>query len=208
MEVVFMIAWTNFAVLLFSSLLFLYFYIRSVSPAGRERVVGLQAYEMCRRDRIMAIGFELVTTVNYVVYFFFPLPIRLPRQFPWPWWVSILIALAVGIPAVALMVNGMCDAGEEALHPVKGQVLFGGIYRRIRHPQAVGEVFLWWVIAFMLNSPFLALFSFFFIPIFLIMCWAEEQDLLLRYGESYADYCRSTGAFFPKIGTEKNQVNG
>lgn len=193
-----MIAWTNFAVLLFSSLFFLYFYVRSVSPAGREMVVGPRAYEMCRTDRLIAMGFELVTTVNYVVYFFFPLPLRLPRQFPWSWWVSILIALAIGIPAITVMVRGMREAGEEALSPQRGQKLFGGIYNRIRHPQAVGEVFLWFVIAFLLHSPFLVLFSFFYFPIFLILCWAEEQDLLLRFGDSYAEYCRRTGAFFPK----------
>lgn len=153
---------------------------------------------MCARDRVIAMFFELMTTVSYVVYYFYPLPLRLPRHFPWPWGISILIALAIGIPAVALMVKGMRDAGEEALRPKKDQVLFGGIYDRIRHPQAAGEVFLWWVIAFLLNSPFLVLFSFFYIPIFLIMSWAEEQDLLLRYGESYAAYCRKTGAFFPR----------
>lgn len=193
-----MIAWLNFAVLVASSMLLLYFYIRSVSPAGRELVVGSGAYEMCARDRVIAMFFELMTTVSYVVYYFYPLPLRLPRHFPWPWGISVLIALAIGIPAVALMVIGMRDAGEEALRPIKGQVLFGGIYDRIRHPQAAGEVFLWWVIAFLLNSPFLVLFSFFYIPIFLIMSWAEEQDLLLRYGESYAAYCRKTGAFFPR----------
>ncbi len=193
-----MIAWSNFAVLVASSMLLLYFYIRSVSPAGRELVVGSEAYEMCARDRVIAMFFELMTTVSYVVYYFYPLPLRLPRHFPWPWGISVLIALAIGIPAVALMVKGMRDAGEEALRPIKGQVLFGGIYDRIRHPQAAGEVFLWWVIAFLLNSPFLVLFSFFYIPIFLIMSWAEEQDLLLRYGESYAAYCRKTGAFFPR----------
>ena len=193
-----MIAWSNFAVLVASSMLLLYFYIRSVSPAGRELVVGSGAYEMCARDRVIAMFFELMTTVSYVVYYFYPLPLRLPRHFPWPWGISIFIALAIGIPAVALMVKGMRDAGEEALRPIKGQVLFGGIYDRIRHPQAAGEVFLWWVIAFLLNSPFLVLFSFFYIPIFLIMSWAEEQDLLLRYGERYAAYCRKTGAFFPR----------
>jgi protein-S-isoprenylcysteine O-methyltransferase Ste14 len=193
-----MIAWSNFAVLVASSMLLLYFYIRSVSPAGRDLVVGSGAYEMCARDRVIAMFFELMTTVSYVVYYFYPLPLRLPRHFPWLWGISILIALAIGIPAVALMVKGMRDAGEEALRPIKDQVLFGGIYDRIRHPQAAGEVFLWWVIAFLLNSPFLVLFSFFYIPIFLIMSWAEEQDLLLRYGESYAAYCRKTGAFFPR----------
>jgi protein-S-isoprenylcysteine O-methyltransferase Ste14 len=68
----------------------------------------------------------------------------------------------------------------------------------MRHPQAVGEVFLWWVMAFLANSPFLVIFSFVYIPIFVMMCWAEEQDLLLRYGEEYAAYCRRTGAFWPK----------
>jgi protein-S-isoprenylcysteine O-methyltransferase Ste14 len=37
-----------------------------------------------------------------------------------------------------------------------------------------------------------------YFPIFLIMCWAEEHDLLLRYGEAYAEYWHKTGAFFPK----------
>ncbi len=193
-----MIAWANFAILLFSAMLFLYFYIRSVSPAGLELVVGPRAYEQCRRDRLIAAGFELLVTINYVVYIFFPLPLRLPRQFPWAWWVSFLVALAIGIPALALMVRGVQDAGEETLRPTKEQPLFGGIYTKIRHPQAVGEVFIWWVLAFVLHSPFLALFSFFFIPVFLIMCWAEEQDLLLRFGESYASYCRCTGAFIPR----------
>lgn len=193
-----MIAWANFAILLFSSMFFLYFYVRSVSPAGLEMVVGPGAYEQCRRDRLISAGFELLVTINYVVYIFFPLPLRLPRQFPWAWWVSFLIALAIGIPALALMARGVQDAGEETLRPTKEQPLFEGIYKRIRHPQAVGEVFIWWVLAFVLHSPFLALFSFFFIPVFLIMCWAEEQDLLLRFGESYANYCQRTGAFWPR----------
>jgi protein-S-isoprenylcysteine O-methyltransferase Ste14 len=29
------------------------------------------------------------------------------------------------------------------------------------------------------------------------MCWAEEHDLFLRYGEAYAEYWHKTGAFFP-----------
>ena len=36
-----MIAWINFAVLLVASLLFLYFYVRSVSPAGTNLVLSL-----------------------------------------------------------------------------------------------------------------------------------------------------------------------
>lgn len=69
------------------------------------------------------------------------------------------------------------------------------INTKMRHPQATGEVFLFWVTALLLNSPFLAIFSLIYIPMFIITTYAEEQDLLLRYGDAYAEYRRNTGAF-------------
>jgi protein-S-isoprenylcysteine O-methyltransferase Ste14 len=114
--------------------------------------------------------------------------------------VSILIGLAIGVPAIILMLAGLRDAGEEALRPKKEHTMYGGIYTRLRHPQAVGEVFLFAVIALLLHSPFLTLYSLIFFPIFLLLCYAEKQDLLLRYGGLYADYCQRTGAFWPKGG--------
>ncbi len=58
--------------------------------------------------------------------------------------------------------------------------MYGGINAKIRHPQAAGEVFLFAVIGLVVNSPFLTLFSLIYLPIFAIMCHAEEQDLMLR----------------------------
>lgn len=193
-----MIAWVNFAVLLFASLGFLYFYVLSVSPATREKVLGPSAYRICGRDRIVAGALETVTVVNYVVAFFYPLDTPLPDRFPWPWWASGTLAVAIGLPALVIMLMGLRDAGEEAIRPRKEHLMFGGIYRRIRHPQAVGEVFSWTVIGLLLNSPFLVVFSLAYFPIFLIMCFAEEQDLLWRYGDAYAEYVRHTGRFYPK----------
>jgi methanethiol S-methyltransferase len=193
-----MITWINISVLLFSSLAFLLFYVRSVSPAGLEKFIGSRAYHLCYRLRLISALFESITVACYVLYYFYPLPIPFPAGFPWPWWLSALIAAAIGIPALALMGIGLRDAGEEAMHPQKDHVMYSGIYDRIRHPQAVGEVFLWLVFAFLLNSPFLAIFSLIYFPIFVLLCWAEEQDLLLRYGELYAAYCRKTGAFWPR----------
>ena len=60
--------------------------------------------------------------------------------------------------------------------------MYGGIYQKIRHPQAVGEFPLWWVIAFLVHSPFLVLFSFLYVPVWYSLCLAEERDLVLRYG--------------------------
>jgi protein-S-isoprenylcysteine O-methyltransferase Ste14 len=52
--------------------------------------------------------------------------------------------------------------------------------------------------ALLLHSPFLALYSLVWIPIFGIMVWAEERDLVLRYGKAYEEYRERTGALFPK----------
>ncbi|MBN2550779.1 MAG: hypothetical protein JXB15_16565 [Anaerolineales bacterium] len=193
-----MFAWINFAFLLFASLLCLYFYVRSVSPAGREKVIGSRAYQLCFYDRIASGVLEFIITANFILYTFFPLPTPLPDKFPWPWWVSLVTAAMIGIPAAALMMIGWRDAGEEAMRPKKEHTMYAGIYAKLRHPQAVGEVFLFPVMAILLHSPCLTLFTLIYFPIFVIMCYAEEQDLLLRYGDAYAEYCRQTGAFWPK----------
>ena len=193
-----MIAWINFLVLLAASILFLLFYVRSARPAGREKVIGPRAYQLCFYDRLVAVVFELIITANYILYYFFPLPTPLPDTFPWSWWISLVIAAIIGIPAFTLMAVGLRDAGEETMYPRKEHSMYGGIYAKMRHPQATGEVFLLPVMAILLNSPFLTLFSLIYFPIFVILCYAEEQDLLLRYGDAYAEYCQHTGAFWPK----------
>ena len=102
------------------------------------------------------------------------------------------------VPSAYLMWRGLKDAGKESLAPKKEHSLYGGIYTKIRHPQATGEVALWWVIAFILNSPFLAIFSVIWIPIFYMMCRAEEIDLVIRYGKTYLEYRKNTGFLISK----------
>jgi protein-S-isoprenylcysteine O-methyltransferase Ste14 len=193
-----MIAWINFAVLLLATILLLFYYVRSASPAGREKVIGPHAYRLCFYDRLAASAFEFVITTNFILYRFYPLDTPLPATYPWPWWLSALIAALIAIPASILMFIGVRDAGEEAIRPKKEHKMYAGIYTRLRHPQAVGEAFLFPAIAILLHSPALTLFSLLYFPIIMMMCYAEEQDLLLRYGDAYADYCRRTGAFWPK----------
>jgi protein-S-isoprenylcysteine O-methyltransferase Ste14 len=195
------IAWINLASLLLAVLLFLHFYVKSASPAALERKIGEVAYARCTRYRLIAGAFEMVAVANYVVYFFYPLPVQLPETFPWDWWISIIIAIAIAIPGGYLWWLGTKDAGKETMKPRKEHTLYGGIYRKVRHPQATGEVTYWWVIAFILNSPFLVLFSFIWLPIFYILCRAEEKDLVIRYGERYLEYKRNTGFLIPKRNT-------
>ncbi len=96
------------------------------------------------------------------------------------------------------MLRGARDAGEETMKPKPEHQMYSGIYETIRHPQALGEFPLWWVIAFLLNSPFLVLFSFVYVPIWYFFCIAEEKDLLIRYGAPYKEYCQRVGFWIPK----------
>jgi protein-S-isoprenylcysteine O-methyltransferase Ste14 len=193
-----MISWINFAVLVLSTLLFLYFYVRSAGPAALEARSGPQAYALCTRYRFIAAGLLCVATANYVIYFFYPIPIPLPTAFPWPWWVSALVALVIAVPSGYLFIRGMKDAGEESMFVRKSHTMYGGIYEEIRHPQAAGELPFWWVLAFLLHSPFLALYSVVWIPIFVAISLAEERDLVIRYGEAYEEYRERTGFLLPK----------
>ena len=193
-----MIAWINFMVLLVAGVAMFVLYALSVSPAHLERKIGPIAYKRCGLYRSIAGAIMLVITANYVLYVFYPLPLSLPARFPWPWWVSVVIAAAIGIPSMYIMWRGIKDAGAEAMQPAKEHTMYGGIYEKMRHPQALGEVFLWWVIAFLAHSPFLALFSFVWLPVWAGMCWFEDRDLSLRYGAAFDAYRRRVGAFFPR----------
>jgi protein-S-isoprenylcysteine O-methyltransferase Ste14 len=67
--------------------------------------------------------------------------------------------------------------------------------------------------AFLCNSPFLALYSIIWLPLFHLMSRAEERDLLIRYGDNYKAYMKSTGMYFPKrrlalVDTPKRQEGG
>ncbi len=195
-----MIAWINFVVLIISTLLVLYFYVKSVGPAALEQKIGPAAYKKCTQYRFIAGLFMGVVTINYILYVFYPLPIPLPHTFPWSWWVSALIAVVIALPSGYVWYRGMRDAGEETMVVKKEHTMYGGIYEKIRHPQAVGELPFWWVIAFLLHSPFLVLYSFVWIPIFIAMCLAEERDLRIRYGQAYVEYQKRTGFLLPKWG--------
>ena len=193
-----LIPWINFGVMVIASILMFYFYMLSARPAQLEKKIGDVAYKKCGRYRIIASIFEMIVIANYVIYSYYPLPISIPQTFPWPYWISILAAAIIGVPSAYVMIRGVLDAGEEALLPKKKHKLYGGIYKRIRHPQAMGELPLWWVLSLVLNSPFLALYSIVWIPIFTTISLAEEKDLLIRYGDKYAAYQQRTGFIIPK----------
>jgi len=194
-----MIPWLNFSIMVFSTIAMFLSYLLSVQPARLEKRIGEVAYRRCGIYRILSSLFMGVITINYILYRFYPLPIDpFPAAFPWPYWVSVLIAIVVAVPSGILMFKAMLDAGVETMLPNKSHSLYSGIYEVIRHPMALGELPLWWAIAFLVHSPFLVAYSLIHVPIFVYWCFAEEKDLLLRYGDSYQAYRDRTGMFLPK----------
>lgn len=194
-----MIPWLNFSIMVLATIGMFLTYLISVQPAKLEQRIGEKAYRLSGIFRILSSLFMVMITLNYLLYRFYPLPIDpFPQNFPWPTMFSVVIALVIAIPSGILMLRAMIDAGVETMLPDKSHTLYTGIYEVIRHPMALGELPLWWAIAFLVHSPFLIAYSIVHVPIFVYWCFAEEKDLLLRHGESYQAYRNRTGMFFPK----------
>ena len=193
-----MIAWINFLILLIATFLTGFLYIKSVQPVALSQKIGDAAWRKCDRYRRISIITMTITVINYIVYYFYPLPLPIPLAFFWPWAVAIVIGLVILIPAMYLLIRGSKDAGEETLKPRPEHAMYGGIYEKMRHPQAAGESVTWLGGAFLLNSPFLVLYSLIWLPIYYLMCRAEEKDLALRFGQDYVDYMQRVGFLWPR----------
>jgi protein-S-isoprenylcysteine O-methyltransferase Ste14 len=193
------VPWLNVGLLVVATVLTFGFYVASAGPATlTRRIGGDAAYRRCTVYRMLSGVFMTVVGVDYVVYAFKPLPWSFPERFPWPYWVSVVIALVIAVPSGVVWVRGMRDAGEETMVLKESHTMYRGIYRRIRHPQAAGEVWYWWVFAFLCHSPFLAIYSIIWLPLFHLMSRAEERDLLIRFGDEYRTYMEQTGMYWPR----------
>jgi methanethiol S-methyltransferase len=194
-----MIAWLNAAGMFLTIVLTTVFYVLSVSPVQLEPRFGVRVWKMCAVLRALAGVFMTAHIAGYVVHYFYPVPI-LPAFFPWPWWVSAVAAVVVSLPLTVVFLLGVKDAGSEALLPDRANPMYGGIYQKIRHPQAVGELPSFVIIALLFHSPFVVLLSLLWLPAGYIFCVAEERDLVLRFGDAYRDYQSRTGMLWPKRG--------
>ena len=190
-------AWVNAFVLIGSMIAYAWLYVRSVQPAHLARRSG---HEPMGSVGTTALWLWSSCSWPWAVSFCttscrFRCPSR--RSFPGRELLSVLLGLALAVPATYFVVRGVRDAGEEALTPKPEHGMFGGIYRRMRHPQA-WEAAYWFALAFWLNSPFLLSVSFLGLGLEYWMVMSEEDDLRLRFGESYDAYRRRTPAFWPR----------
>jgi len=92
---------------------------------------------------------------------------------------------------------------KRRLHQRRAIHSITGIYESIRHPQALGELSIWYVVALVLDSPFLLFISVLYTPIWILWCFLEEKDLVIRYGKSYEEYRLRIGMFVPNLRKRK-----
>jgi protein-S-isoprenylcysteine O-methyltransferase Ste14 len=194
-----MIAWSNILILAVATLFTWLSYLKSVGPARLAKKIGPEAYAKCAGYRIICLLSMMIVMGNYILYYFHPLPITMPARFPWSWSISIWTALLVMVPTGYVLIRALLAAGQETFIPKPEHTMYGGVYKKIRHPQALAEIGLWFVFGLLLNSPFLAVYSLVWIPIVIHWCIAEDRDLLIRYGAAYREYRQRTWAFIPGI---------
>jgi protein-S-isoprenylcysteine O-methyltransferase Ste14 len=193
------LAWLNLVSLHMSALLFAYLTTLSVMPVTREERRGEKAWEECAKLRSISFVFAGIMILNTILWLWFPVPELAWVLSPEPLF-GIIIGIIIGVPCFIIMMIALRDAGKEMHAPQKGIQLHGGIYKKIRHPGAVGEMPLYVVIALFVNSLFLTVWMTVFIFIFTpIHIYYEEKDLLKRFGDEYAEYRKATPAVFPGL---------
>ena len=142
---------------------------------------------------------EFLGMFNIIFWKWYPLPSVNWIIHPNPW-VGLSIALILGTPCMLVMTLGLIHAGKESWEPHREKVMQHGIYKYIRHPQAIGEFPFFVVLAFGVNSWFLVIMLTIYNIIYLpIMKSIEEADLIRRFGQDYIEYQNKTGAFLPKM---------
>ncbi|MFO7795259.1 MAG: methyltransferase family protein [Promethearchaeati archaeon] len=198
----------NFIILIASFIIMSYLYTLSVQPKKRSEEYGDKAWKQCQLFRSIGGVFELISTINLILWIWVPLPIVDSWIINENIWIGIIIGICTLIPCGILLTVGIKEAGSETLTPSKDTQMYGGIYNYIRHPQTLGEFPMFVAVSFMLNSWFLVLFSTIGIVIYIpIMIYYEEKDLVRRFGKEYIEYKERTGALFPKLKKQELEEN-
>ncbi|MFW9795202.1 MAG: methyltransferase family protein [Candidatus Thorarchaeota archaeon] len=179
------------------------FYIQSAMPVTRAEKHGEKAWDDCKRYRKIATFFVLILLVNMFLWYWIPVPELNWVIHPDPR-IPQVIGTILTIPFAIILVKALMDAGKESFEPTQETRLYGGIYNHIRHPQLLGRTPLTIVLTMWLNSLFLLIFACLFLGIFVpTIIHYEEKDLVKRFGESYIQYRKRTGAIFPKFRRSK-----
>jgi protein-S-isoprenylcysteine O-methyltransferase Ste14 len=166
-------------------------------PVTLEEQRGEEAWDYCRRIRYWSFGFAALMVLNVIQWVWLPIPELSWQLNPDPMF-GIVVGLIIAIPCLVILTIAMRDAGAEMHAPDKETTLHGGIYKKIRHPGAMGEMPLYVVLAMFVNSLFLVLWMIVYVSIYTALnIYFEEKDLVKRFGSDYVEYRDRTPALLP-----------
>ncbi|MCP4764049.1 MAG: isoprenylcysteine carboxylmethyltransferase family protein [archaeon] len=192
-----MIQYINVVIMLLSYISMFFLYIISIQPIKYREKWGNESEKKCLVIRTISGIFWLFIFITYILYLFYPID-GIPHNYPWSYFITLTISIFLLIPSIWLITIAFKDAGAETAKPNATQEIFGGIYEKIRHPQYTAEIVIWILLGMILNSIFLTIISFLWIPIFIIWIKFEEKDLILRFGNKYEERQKTTGMLIPK----------
>lgn len=108
---------------------------------------------------------------------------------------ALVMALSSLVMAVGFL---LIYQGWSLIHRGDGELVTGGIYQRVRHPQYLGI----FVVTFGLLIHWPTVITVVMWPILLItygrLARREEEQMLLRFGVAYTDYQRRVPLFWPR----------
>lgn len=153
---------------------------------------------------IIQLPFVVVVVVPTILYVFSYDFLTFPF-IGMPSYVSIAcgsVALILGLVLFVKSLKLFIDIGNGTLapwNPTK-KMIIQGLYRYVRNPMLIGVNFLLLSEALLLrSSPILIWMIFFILLNTVYFIKKEEPDLLKKFGEEYAEYCKHVPRWLPRM---------
>ena len=111
----------------------------------------------------------------------------------------LLLSLIFLVPAFWLGLGGVRELGlrvSETHRPV--EVVSGGVYGLVRHPQYLGGVMGHLGVSLLLSSRDSLLVTPIVVCVVYLICWKEEKELLREFGDEYREYQRRVPMIIPR----------
>ncbi|MDO8726833.1 MAG: isoprenylcysteine carboxylmethyltransferase family protein [Candidatus Methanoperedens sp.] len=114
-------------------------------------------------------------------------------------WAFVMVASS----AVIFLGLFLMSKGWSAIHSANGELVTGGIYRYVRHPQYLGLIVV--TVGLLIQWP--TIITLVMWPVLVVMYYRlakkEEKEALEAFGERYEDYKRHTPMFLPSMRQSK-----
>jgi protein-S-isoprenylcysteine O-methyltransferase Ste14 len=111
----------------------------------------------------------------------------------------LLLSLIFLVPAFWLGLGGVRELGlkvSETHRPV--EVVSGGVYGLVRHPQYLGGVMGHLGVSLLLSSRDSLLVTPIVVCVVYLICWKEEKELVREFGDEYREYQRRVPMLIPR----------